>query len=79
MGGQSGGADDGAEPVVPCAFGKTRCGVGGPVGAEDVGLPGNFQLLELGAGGLDHRPVGVGAEDDGYFFHGNYSFFMAHD
>ena len=50
-------------------FGKIG-GLGrGAVGAEDVGLEGDTELLELIAGTFDHGPVGIGTHDNGDFLH----------
>ena len=69
MGGHPGGADEHAEAVLPGVPGEVRGGGGGAVGAQNVGLIGDAEVLELGAGPFDHRPIGVGAHDDGDFFH----------
>ena len=59
MGRHAGGADQHAEAVLPGVPGELRGGGGGAVGAEDVGLIGNAELRQLGAGRLDNRPVAV--------------------
>ena len=40
---------------------------GGAVGRKDVGLKGDVQGFQLGAGALDHRPVAVRTHDNGNF------------
>src|SRR5699024_10561543 len=69
MGGHAGGADEHAEAVLTGPTGKLRGGGGGAVCAQDVGLIGDAELLKLGTGPFDHRPVGVGAHNDSYLFH----------
>ena len=69
MGGHPGGADQHAKAVLTGVFSELRRSGGGAVGAEDVGLVGDGELLQLPAGPLDHGPIAVGAHDDGDFFH----------
>jgi len=52
MGRHTGGADQYAEAVGPGASGEVRGGGGGAVGAENVGLIGDAEGLELLAGTL---------------------------
>ena len=59
MGRHTGGADQHAEAVLPGIPGELRGGGRGAVGAEDVGLIGDAELRQLGAGRLDNRPVAV--------------------
>lgn len=44
------------------------------MGTEDVGLIGDAELLQLGAGPLDHRPVRIRAHNDSDFLHKKLSF-----
>ena len=49
--------------------GEVRGGGGGAVGAENVGLIGDAEGLELLAGTLYNGPVRVASHNDCYFFH----------
>ena len=53
--------------VCLCLFCEVRRLGGGAVGRQDVGLKGDVQRLELGAGPLDHRPITIRTHDDCHF------------
>ena len=73
MGGHTGSAEDDAEAVGLCALGK-RGGLGGrAVGGKDVGLKGDAQRLQLGAGPFYHRPIAVRTHDHCNFTNHLYS------
>ena len=68
MGSHAGGADDHAESPLPGGLGELSRLGRRPVGAEDMGLIGDVQGVQLGTGPFDHGPVTVAAHDDGNFF-----------
>ena len=53
-----------AEAVLPGVGGELRHLGGTAVGAHNMGLVGDAEGVQLGAGGPDHRPVGIGTEED---------------
>ena len=68
VGGHARGTDQHAKAIGPGGPGKFRGGGRGAVGAENVGLKGNAELLQLGTGTLYYRPVAIRAHDHSHFF-----------
>ena len=59
MGSHAGGADDHAESPLPGGLGELSRLGRRPVGAEDMGLIGDVQGVQLGTGPFDHVPMGT--------------------
>ena len=69
MGGHTRRTDHDAKAIGAGGAGKLRRLGGGAVGAENVGLIGDAEGLELLAGTLYNGPVRVASHNDCYFFH----------